>query len=264
MPPLTAHLGDAVHWVRREGTGPEAWNPVYRALAQDARADGDAAEHLGADEPAASPEELDLLVRQLCAPALLVLAVTDDTSTRRLRIALAPEEATLEQSTGEGPSRWWSASPAEVPTAVLALLEGTGAETSPHLAVAAETAGLRLSAEQLETVRAALAAGASPAAAFAAVPGLDPRLRDALTATGPRLSLSLTLHDPTPGAGTEPVTWSRLWVRGQQGLYRTDATGAPMPVVHPVPDGDVLGTVLPVLEEGLRFAAAQDTRGGAR
>lgn len=264
MPPLTAHLGQAARWVQRGGTGPGAWNPVYRALAQDARAEDRAAAPRGAEDQAPSPEELELLIRQLCAPALLVLAVTDDASTRRLRVALAPDEATLERSAGEEPSTWWSAVPAEVPAAVLALLEGTGAEASPHLAVAAEPAGMRLSAEQIETVRTALAAGASPAEAFAAVPGLDPHLRDALTATGPRLSLSLTLHDPAPGADAEPVSWSRLWVRGQLGLYRTDATGAPMPTIHPVPDGDVLGTVLPVLEEGLRFAAFRNAAGGAR
>lgn len=263
MAPLTAHLGQAARWVRREGTGPEQWNPVYRALAKDTLTE----EHA---EALPSAEELELLARQLCAPSLMVLAVTEGASTSRLRIALSPEEATLEHSTGEGPSSWWSAAPSEVPTAVLALLEGTGAEVSPRLAVAAEDAGLCLSVEQLETVRAELTAGSSPAAAFAAVPGLDPRLRDALTATGPRLSLSLTLHDPTPGTDREPgsrqepVNWSRLWVRGQLGLYRTDQRSAPMPTVHPVPDGDVLGTVLPILEEGMRFAAAQGTSGGAR
>ena len=54
-----------------------------------------------------------------------------------------------------------------------------------------------------------------------------------------------------------PVTFSRLWVRGDEHWYRLDADGAAGGTIHPVGAGDVLGTALPVLERGVRFAAAR-------
>ena len=96
------------------------------------------------------------------------------------------------------------------------------------------------------------------------VPALDHSLRDALTATGPRLSLSLTLHDPLGRVTEQPVTWSRLWVTGSKGLYRLDQPTSPALAIHPVEGGDVLGTLLPILEQGLHFATACATSGSAR
>ncbi|MGP9537778.1 hypothetical protein ACT3SP_07190 [Brachybacterium sp. AOP43-C2-M15] len=256
MPPLTAHVEQAARWAHDDADPPDRWNPVYRALLPAPP---------GGAEQVPDEVDLDLVVSQLSAPALLVVAVTHEGSTRRLRAALSPHGATLESSRDEGASTWWSVPVEQVPSAIGELLAEAGiAPASPHLTVAGDAAGLTLTPSQIAQVQASLAAGSPPEEAFGAVEGSDPRLRDALTASGPRIALSLTLHDASGVVTEDPVNWSRLWVRGELGLYRTGSTGSALPVVQPVTDGDVLGSVLPVLEQGVRFAAARDARGGAR
>jgi hypothetical protein len=256
MTQVIATVGQAAQWVRR-GPGPAAeWNPVYRALV-----DAPAA------APASAPDEAsgDLVLRQLTAPALLVVAVTDGERTRRLRIGLDPATATLERADGDRPSHWAEIDAREVPAAITTMLEDSGIDLAPaRLGTAHDGDALRPTPEQNRVVRAALARGLSAEEAFASVPDLDASLRDALTATGPRLSLALTLHDPRGRVTDEPVTWARLWVTGTEGLYRLDQPGGPALEVHPVGGGDVLGSLLPVLEQGLRFAAACAASGGAR
>ena len=61
-----------------------------------------------------------------------------------------------------------------------------------------------------------------------------------------------------------PVTWSRLWVTGEKGLYRLDQPLNPSLAVHPVGGGDVLGSLLPLLEQAVRFAGACAAAGDAR
>lgn len=260
MTVLNADLEQAARWAAHGSVPPADWNPVYRALLAD-HASPDATEV--PDPPAPSAAELELLLRQLTAPALLVLAVTDGGSTRRRRIALDAVDAAVESSRDEEPSVWDECALSAVPERLAELLADVGLAGSP---VALDTdrgaPPLRLSPAQLRAVQEHLRAGAAPADAFARVPDLDPRLRDALTATGPRVSVSLTLHDPRGRSTERPVSWSRLWVRGEEGLYRTDDLASGPPLVRPVGDGDVLGTLLPLLEEGLRFALV--TRAGAR
>lgn len=256
MTQLTADVEQVISWVAHDPAAVSAWNPVYRALAPR-----------NAPESGSSPDEdaLDLVLRQLTARALLTVAVSTHDLTRRARVGLEPTGATTECSEGTAASQWDEEPLEAVPTVLTDLLASAGiAPSAPRLTVAAETSGLRLSGEQITQVRAALEDGAGPVEAFDLVPDLDPRLRDAVTARGPRLSASLTLHDPAGGVAAAAVTWSRLWVRGELGLYRTDSTRAPLGAIHPVTDGDVLGTVLPVLEQGVRFATACAAPGGAR
>lgn len=261
MTTLSADLDQVARWAVRAPMPPSEWNPVYRALLGDA-ADPDPAPSSApaADPPSAA--ELDMLLRQLTAPALLVLAVTTAESTERLRIALAPEGATVETSRGQEPSRWDECALSTVPRRLTDLLAGTGLGSAPAaLGTDREIPPLRLSPDQQRAAQERLLAGVPAAEALAGLPDLDPRLRDALTAEELRVSVSLTLHDPRGRATERPVTWSRLWVRGDRGLYRTDGVAAGPPEVRPVGDGDVLGTLLPLLEEGLRFALV--TRAGA-
>lgn len=256
MPPLTARVEQAARWALESSTPPQHWNPVYRALVPDPP-----------PAPLGAPGEADvgLVVRQLTAPALLVVALSHEGSTRRLRIAAAPGEATLESSRDDEPSQWQAIPVELVPAAIGELLADAGVgQHAPHLNLERASEGLRLTSEQITQVHRALRGGSSPEEAFALAARLDERLRDALTASGPRLSLSLTLHDPSGTVTEESVTWSRLWVRGERGLYRMDAADAPLPLVHPVDDGDMLGTALSILEEGVRFAAACAAQGGAR
>lgn len=261
MVEVIADVAQATQWV---GRGPEpaaARNPVYRALADGSGT----APRTASTIPVPGEADLDLLRRQLTARALLVAAVTSGERTHRLRIGLDPAGATLERSAGAEPSHWSEIEVEEVPGTVTALLARTGLDTAPAaLSVGRREDALRLSPEQSRMARTALARGLSAEEAFASVPDLAEPLRDALTASGPRLSLSLTLHDPHGQVTDQPVTWSRLWVRGRLGLYRMDQPGSPALAVHPVGDGDVLGSLLPVLEQGLRFAVACTASGGAR
>lgn len=256
MTRVSATVEQAAQWAG-ETSVPAEWNPVYRALLEDA--------------PASPPQdlpteaELALVRRQLSSPALLVVAVTEGGRTRRLRLGLDPARGTVERSDGEEPSLWSELAEPEMPSAIAALLEECGLPVSAaRLTTEREADQLRLTPAQNRIVRAELARGLAPADAYAAVPDLDERLRDALTAMGPQIALSLTLHDPQGRVTEWPVTWSRLWVQGELGRYRLDAPTTPGGAIQPVDDGDVLGTVLPILEEGLRFAAARAAAGDAR
>lgn len=235
------------------------WNPVYRALAPDPA-------HLGAgvDEIDADPGSEEILRHQFSARALLVAAVSEKSSTGRLRLGLHPAGTTVEFSRDDAPSTWSAVSAERVPTLVEELLAPAGYTSAPpRLSVRQDDDGLRLTPAQIEQVRQELARGTASADAFAVADDLDPRLLEAFTTQGPRAAVSLTLHDPSGEVAEDPETWSRLWVRGGRGLYRMDGTEAVLGAVHPVEEGDVLGTVLPILEEGLRFAAACSTRDGS-
>lgn len=256
MSQVIATVEQAARWALGDPVPDEAWNPIYRALLE------------GKDltaQAAPDPAALALVRRHLTSPALLVVAVTDGAGTSRLRLGPAPSQGTVERSVAAAASRWSELPAQQMPDLVASLLAEYGVATSaPRLTTDREADGLRLTPEQNVTVRAALASGLTPADAYAAVPDLDVRLRDALTATGPRISLSLTLHDPQGRVSEKPVNWSRLWVQGRHGLYRLDAPTVPGGAIHAVGGGDVLGTLLPVLEEGLRFSAACAASGDVR
>ncbi|MGO1284371.1 MAG: hypothetical protein ACTHWF_13660 [Brachybacterium sp.] len=256
MTRVIATVEQAAQWVRRQKVPEASWNPVYRALA------GDAAPSAPDFPDAAS---LDLVRRQLTAPALLVVAVEDGQQTRRLRIGLDPAAVPVEQADAAQSSQWSEITVQEVPGRIIRLLAEAEVELAPaQLSIERSTDALRLTPAQSRTACAALTRGLPPQEVFAAIPDLDDALRDALTATAQRISLSLTLHDPSRRAIERPVTWSRLWVTGRNGLYRLDQPTNPSLAVHPVGGGDVLGTLLPILEQGLRFAGACAPSGGVR
>ena len=259
MTHVVATVAQAAERVAADAVTAGEWNPVYRAL-DAATGHGPPA---GQSPPAGEPGDLALLRRQLTAPGLLVVAVASPRGTRRVRIALDPAGPTLEASNGQAPSHWsWTSVP-ELPAVIGELLGAAGIEPAPaHLTRSSE--GLRLDPRQNRAVLAALAQGAGPEEAYTAAEDLDERLRDALTATGPRLSLSVVLHDPTGAITERPVSFSRLWVSGELGMYRMDDPHRDGDAILPVTHGDVLGTALPLLEEGLRFTAACAASGGAR
>ncbi|APX34400.1 hypothetical protein BH708_18700 [Brachybacterium sp. P6-10-X1] len=260
MPPLTADVEQAARRVAEASVSPETWNPVYRTLvAAPDRAPA------GAGRGEHDPASTALLGRHFASPALLVVAATEADSTSRLRIGLHPDAATVETSRDGSPSTWSAAPVERLPALIEQLLTPIGLAGGPaRLEVRRESTGLRLTREEIEQVRLALSRGAAPTEAFAAADGIDPDLLDALTAKGPRAAVSLTRHDPSGRHLRSAQTWSRLWVRGERSLYRVDDTLAALGPVHPVADGDVLGSVLPVLQDGLRFAAARPVRTEAR
>lgn len=260
MTEVIATVEQAAGWLAR-GSAPGAdWNPVYRALSS-----------AGPETPpppsvpAPSGDATALIHHQMTAPAVMVVAVTDDPVTSRMRIALDPEGPTVESSRGDAPSRWARVRIREVPAMITELLESAGiAPGPPRLTIEREADGLRPTPEQNAAARAALARGARPEEAYGSIPDLDERLRDALTATGARVSLALTLHDPTGAVAEEPVSFSRLWVTGRRGLYRTDSPASGDGAIRAVSRGDVLGTALPLLDEGMRFSAACAAQDSAR
>lgn len=259
MAELTATVTQAAGWAAHDAAPRGDWNPVYRALVPPS---------FGPASSAPSEGATDIVRHQLTARALLVLAVTRHEVTHRARFALEGAGATVESSEGDCPSRWSRAAIPELPGLISDLLPGNDEDRTPARPTVDRGAdGLRLSPEQNAAVRAALGRGASPEEACATVPDLDQRLLDALTAPGPRVSVSLTLHDPAREVAERPVSFSRLWVTGRRGLYRTDSPGelgTEGGAIHAVGPGDVLGTALPLLEEGLRFTAACTALGGAR
>lgn len=261
MTEVIATVEHAAQWADRGRRSTARWNPVYRALMDRAGPPPPHAPEIEGSGAAGA----DLVLRQLSTPALLVVAVTEGERTRCLRIGLDPTGATLERSDDDHPSRWTELAVAEVPAAVSALLEDSGIDLAPaRLEITGDEHALRLTPKQNRLAQAALAEGVPAEEAFATLPDLDDPLREALTATGPRLSLSLTLHDPRRRVTEQPVSWSRLWVTGRRGMYRMDRPSTPALEVRPVGGGDVLGTLLPILEQGLRFAAECTATGGAR
>lgn len=268
MTQVIATVEQAARWAgRRAGTDAQ-WNPVYQALLDGAApVPPEAPDGPPSDPPSDPPDEAstDLVLRQLTAPALLVVAVTVGERTRRLRLGLDPTGATVERADGDRPSRWTQSAVPEVPSVVTDFLEDAGVDLDPpRLDIRRRADALRLTPEQMLLARAALERGAPAEAAFTDLPGLESSLRDALTASGPRLSLALTLHDPRGAVTEQPVNWSRLWVTGSDGLYRLDQPAGPALEVHPVDGGDVLGTLLPILEQGVRFTAACAAAGEGR
>src|SRR5699024_5294876 len=115
------------------------------------------------------------LARHFTSPALLVVATTAGASTRRLRIGLHPDSATVESSRDASPSTWAAAPTMRIPALAEQLLTPVGlAGARPHLGVRRESAGLRLTPGQIEQVRRELSRGTAAQDAFAAADDIDP------------------------------------------------------------------------------------------
>lgn len=259
MTTLTEELPIALAAVRARGTDAALMNPIYRALAGSVPAGESGTGRDTPPEP--DSDETALLVRHVTAPAMMVLAVESDGLARRARVGIHADGATVEQTDGAadadpGASRWTSVPMTDLPGLFASLLpEGSPLAEPPRLTVESPSTVLRLERTHLDQLRDLLMAGEDAESAFAKLDGLDPRLRDALTAHGDRASLSLTLHAPGRERLEQPVSIARLWNCGRLGMYRTDAPDQPVLEVVPVEAGDVLGTVIPLLEQAIRFAS---------
>lgn len=262
MTTLTKDLPGVLDTVRAAGTPLAALNPVYRALAADEVTGEGSGGTAGAGAGSALVgSELDLVVRHVTAPAILVLAVESDGSARRVRVGIRADGATVEGTEGSaedspGTSYWSQIALADVPRLLAEQLpSGSPLGAPPQLTVQGTGAVLRLEPTHVQQLRELLVAGVDAETAFSRIEGLDPRLRDALTARGDRASLSLTLHSPDRARLERPVGIARLWACGQLGIYRTDAPEKAQIEVVPVGPGDVLGTVVPLLDQAIRFAS---------
>ncbi|SLM87830.1 hypothetical protein [Brachybacterium nesterenkovii] len=294
------------------GAHPSAVHPVYRVLAEDSAAAGDTADAGGRAGDAAPGPGLDadldhdaalLVLRHATTPALLTLAVDEGAGPRTLRVGLHPDGATVEAADPQGTDPGAQATDADArATDAEAQASGTpstSAITEVHLAdlparladalpagplsapplLTQESAArsMRLAPEQARAIIDAIREGRSPAEAARELEGIEPALLSALTAAGPRVSLSLTLHPDARGDAARPdgvprsdrpredappVTFARVWTQHGDALLRTDASGAPPGSIQEVAPGDVLGTLLPLLDQGVRFSAG-DSAGEA-
>lgn len=294
------------------GAHPSAVHPVYRVLAEDSAAAGDAADAGGRAGDAAPGPGLDadldhdaalLVLRHATTPALLTLAVDEGAGPRTLRVGLHPDGATVEaadpQGTDPGAQAMDANARATDAEAQASGTPSTSAITEVHLAdlparlanalpagplsapplLTQESAArsMRLAPEQARAIIDAIREGRSPAEAARELEGIEPALLSALTAAGPRVSLSLTLHPDARGDAARPdgvprsdrpredappVTFARVWTQHGDALLRTDASGAPPGSIQEVAPGDVLGTLLPLLDQGVRFSAG-DSAGEA-
>lgn len=240
------------------GVAEPALHPVYRDLASRRP------QALMASGPAAAstdlaPRDLALVARHVTAPALLVVAVQAREGRRTLRVGLHADGATLESElSGEHAGAVWrSIAMSELPAAIAdALPAGPLAAPAVLTQRGGEEAVLRPTPELLARIDAARGPDGSMRE-IPSDPGADPRLLDALTADGDRVSVALTLHRPDDPARPVPASFTRLWTVGRRGLYRLDVHALPTLEVLPVAAGDVLGTILPLLDQGLAFAVGQ-------
>ncbi|WP_347041150.1 hypothetical protein [Brachybacterium nesterenkovii] len=287
------------------GAHPSAVHPVYRVLAEDSAAAGDAADAGGRAGDAAPGPGLDadldhdaapLVLRHATTPALLTLAVDEGAGPRTLRVGLHPDGATVEAADSQGTDPGAQATDAEaqasgtpstsaitevhladLPARLADALPAGPLSAPPLLTQESAARSMRLAPEQARAIIDAIREGRSPAEAARELEGIEPALLSALTAAGPRVSLSLTLHPDARGDAARPdgvprsdrpredappVTFARVWTQHGDALLRTDASGAPPGSIQEVAPGDVLGTLLPLLEQGVRFSTG-DSAGEA-
>lgn len=270
------------------GTPRDSLHPVYRVLgsrqADPAPPEGDRTDRIGTEGSGGTGHldaaDLATVIAHVTSPAMLVLAVADGGATRTLRVGLHGAAATIERSApaGDGTRPEPADSDAsgdagastdaavglleaiplgQVPRALAAWMPEGPLAAPPLLTQPGEDRILRLDPDRARRPASSRPAGDSGPGPAAAAESTDPRLADALGAAGPRASLSLTLRAGPGAPDAAPVTFSRLWALGDLGLYRVDAAGTPRGQIVHVKAGDVLGTALPLLEQGVQYAAGR-------
>lgn len=230
-------------------------NPLWRTMitVPDAPSLG-AAEH--------DPEHELLIRRALTAPCVAAVGVTPADGPRtELQISVDAEGAVVCARRSDGAAGWSPVDAEALPEIIMSLAPSGSRLAAPaSMTTRSKATRLQLSTAQVEQIRSAVDHGDTADGAIAALPDLDPGLRDALTSTGERASLAIHLIPPAP---EESVTLLRRWTSGEQGLYSADGPAGPLTGMHRVEDGDFFGTVIPLLQEGARIARAGARAGGA-
>lgn len=230
-------------------------NPLWRTMitVPDDPSPG-AAEH--------DPEHETLIRRALTAPCVAAVSVTPADGPRiELQISVDAEGAVVCARRGDGAAGWSPVGAEALPEIVVSMAPpGSRLAAPASMTTRSKATRLQLSRAQVEQIRSAVEHGDSADSAIAALPDLDPGLRDALTSTGDRASLAIHLIPPAP---EESVTLMRRWTSGGRGLYSADGPVGPLAGMHRVEDGDFFGTVIPLLQEGARIARAGAQAGGA-
>ncbi|MCS6712307.1 hypothetical protein JSY14_09855 [Brachybacterium sp. EF45031] len=254
---LTLALPEALAVLCSEGSEPHAWNPVYRFLSRDSA--GHRESHAPGSSLTCDAEVSDLLRRHVEAPALIVLAVQEGATTHRLRVGLHADGATVETSHGESPPTWEELPAREAGRRLAAALPERLRSAAPELTQGSPALRRGPTPAQAARLAAAVRDGAPLAQAVDQLGEADGDLRDLMLADRDRVSLTLSLT-PVPSTD-EPVVLTRLWVRGDLGLYRIDRSPRLRPEALLVADGDVLRTLLALLQQGLSRVAVTEGAG---
>lgn len=197
--------------------------------------------------------------RALIAPTICALRVSSAEGTEELRIAIDPAGVILIAGDDGTPAEWMESSVSEIPNYLRALIPaGTRLAAPPEMTARGEHNALRLSDEQRRHIAERIRAGTPARKAISEQTDLDPFLRDALLSDGARAVLDISLYVP-PAEGGEVFLFHllRRWNAGGLALYSVDDDASILDGTHVVADGDLLGTVLPLLQEGASLAVGK-------
>lgn len=244
-------LRDAVLLARDAGVDPADLNPIWGPYLPEG------AETTPAP-PAATSADVHLVVQALTAPAVLAFSVTSAGNTRESRIACSDDAAVSIAGPSNAGARWELIPVQEVVARLSALLPSSGRLAAPAtMTTVDDDHALAFTAAQRESIAHSLRAGATVVEALNALDEVDPRLRDAMLSTGDRALLAVSMINTTPSPGDAArMAMVRRWNAGHLGLYRSDSARL-VDGVHPVLDGDVLGTLIPIAAEATRIGAGR-------
>lgn len=205
------------------------------------------------------PPELHLVQRALVAPVVAALGVTSDGEQEELRIAIDADGAILMTRGNGGTADWMGAPVAEITDYVRELLPfPSRLSASPQMTARGGHNALRLTSEQRRSIAQRVTEGVPAREAIAAQHDLDASLRDALLTDGDRATFDITMYiPPVEDAPVLRFHLLRRWTAGHQGLYSADGEEGFSESIHQVADGDLLGTVLPLLDEGAALARGE-------
>lgn len=210
--------------------------------------------------PDLAPGEQRLAQRALIAPVVTVLTATTPEETEELRIVLDADGAIALTRIGDGPYEWWDAPTDVIPHLVLTLLSSSSRlSAAPQMTTRGPHNALTITLEQRRSIAARIAEGTPAHAAIAAQTDLSEPLRDALLSDRDRATFDICMHVP-PSTHAPMLRFHllRRWNAGVHGLYSADGDAGFSDDLHQVADGDVLATVLPLLEEGAGLASGTE------
>ncbi len=244
-------LRDAVLLARDAGVDPADLNPIWGPYLPER-------DHPISAPPAATSADVHLVIQALTAPAVLAFSVTSAGSTQEIRIACS-EDAAVSIAGPPNAGACWELIPAqEVMARLSALLPSSGRlAAAATMTTVADDQALAFTADQQQSIAHSLRTGATVTDALDALDEVDPRLRDAMLSTADRAILAVSMINTTPSPGDAArMAMVRRWNAGNLSLYRSDSARL-VDGVHPVPDGDVLGTLIPIAAEATRIGAGR-------
>ncbi|MGP9733188.1 hypothetical protein ACT3SQ_01355 [Brachybacterium sp. AOP42-C2-15] len=210
--------------------------------------------------PDLAPAEQRLAQRALIATVVIALTATTPEGREELRVVLDTAGAIALTRIGDDPYEWWDAPFEVIPDLVLTLLSSSSRlAAAPQMTTRGPHNALTLTAEQRRAIAARVADGIPAHEAIDAQTDLSAPLRDALLSDRERATFDICMHvPPTPHTPMLRFHLLRRWNVGAHGLYSADGEDGFSDALHQVAEGDVLATVLPLLEEGAGLAFGKE------